>query len=121
MKISYYLARRIALTAFISVTLIAFGAAISAVTALDRYIDLSEQLKAVGSNLTSATVSGTSDGYWVKEYNEVIGVFSFDGRLEYTVDIFIRTLPKTDRELLKNGIFAKDNAELLEILGDYTS
>lgn len=121
MKISYYLAKRLAFTAFVSVTLIALGAALSAVSALDKYIAVTKQLEGLKCGHVSASATESSSGYWVKEYESFIGVFNSEGELEYTVEVFIKTLPKRDRELLKSGIFAENREKLLEILGDYTS
>ena len=122
MKISYYLARRIIFTAFLSVTLVAVGAAISAVSALDKYGTLLKELQSLDSKHTSVQVSEISTGrFWVREHEGVIGVFDEDGNLQYTVEIYIKTLPEKDRLLLRDGIFACDKNELLEILGDYNS
>ena len=119
MKISYYLARKIIFTVFVSISLIALGAAISAVSALDKYGMLIKELDALNTKYVIAETD--SESFWVREHEGVIGVFSADGELEYTVEIYIKTLPKKDRELLKNGIYANDKAELLEIIGDYNA
>ena len=120
MRISYYLARRIIFTIFVSISLIAFGAAISAVTALDRYGILMEEIQSLDSKYVSIEVEEPGC-FWVREHEGVIGVFDADGVLQYTVEVYVKTLPKKDRELLKNGIYAKDKSELLEILGDYNA
>ncbi len=121
MKISYYLARRIIFTAFVSVSLIALGAAISAVAALDKYGTLIKEIQSFDSKYASIQISEPSGSFWVREHEGVIGVFGIDGELEYTVEVYIKTLPEKDRQLLKDGIFAKDKSELLEILGDYNA
>ena len=54
MKISYYLARRIIFTAFVSVTLIALGAALSAVSALDRYGAILKEIEGFDARYVSA-------------------------------------------------------------------
>ena len=119
MKISYYLARRIIFTVFVSVSLVALGAAISAVSALDKYGLLIKELDSL--NAKHVVAVSDSKGFWVREHDGVIGVFNSDGELEYTIEVYIKTLPEKDRELLTNGIYAKDKSELLEILGDYNA
>ena len=121
MKISYYLARRIIFTVFVSVALIAFGAALSAVAALDKYGSIIKEIEGLDSKYVSIQVNEYNGSFWVREHEGVIGVFGVDGELEYTVEVYIKTLPQRDRELLKNGIYAKDREELLEILGDYNA
>ena len=120
MRISYYLARRIIFTIFVSISLIAFGAAISAVNALDKYGVLMKEIQGLDTKFVSIEVE-ESDGFWVREHEGIIGVFNVVGELEYTVEVYIKTLPKKDRELLKNGIYAASREELLEILGDYNA
>ncbi len=119
MKISYYMARRIIFTIFVSISLIALGAAISAVSALDKYGMLIKEIEAINTKYVS--VQSENSSFWVREHEGVIGVFGIDGELEYTVEVYIKTLPEKDRQLLKNGIYAKDKTELLEILGDYNA
>ena len=119
MKISYFLARRIFFTFFVSVALIALGAAISAVAALDRYGALAKELEGLDSRYVSVNTSESDGSYWVREHGGIIGVFTADGNLEYTVEVYVKTLPEADRRLLSDGIFARDRSELLEIIGDY--
>ena len=120
MKISYYMARRIFFTIITSISLIAIGAAISSVTALDRYEALIKEMKELDSKYVSVETYEPSS-FWVREHEGVIGVFGVDGELLYTVEVYIKTLPQKDRQLIRDGIFAKDKAELLEILGDYNA
>ena len=118
MKITYYIARRIIFTAFISVSLIALGAAISAVSALDKYSELINKME----NFTTKSVSAPAEenqSFIVRAHNGIIGVFNANGELEYSLEVYIKTLPEVDRLLLERGIFAKDNIELLKILEDY--
>lgn len=59
--------------------------------------------------------------YTVKEYNGKIAVFESDNTEPLIVldDPYIRDLPEKDRELLANGIVARNKAELNKILEDY--
>lgn len=118
MKITYYIARRIIFTAFISVSLIALGAAISAVSALDKYGAIIKEIDSITSK--SVSVESEEDQcFFVRTHEGMIGVFNASGDLEYTIDVCVKTLPEVDRLLLERGIFAKDKNELREILGDY--
>lgn len=60
-------------------------------------------------------------GYTVKEYEGKIAVFRENGELPlYVFDSpYIRDLPQYDRELLKIGLKAENNTQLLQILEDY--
>lgn len=59
--------------------------------------------------------------YTVKEYKDKIAVFKFGSDTPDRIieDIYVRDLPTYDRELLKNGIDAANEAELNSILEDY--
>lgn len=66
-------------------------------------------------------ISAETESYRVKTHNNRIAVF-IDGEQAplYTLDTpLITDLPEYDRSLLKKGITAKTQAELLEILEDY--
>ena len=118
MRITYYLARRIAFTAFFSVALIALGAALSAVSALDKYSAIIKEIDCITAQSVSAESSETQC-FFVRAHEGIIGIFNADGDLEYTIEVYVKTLPESDRSLLEKGIFAKSKADLLEILGDY--
>lgn len=55
-----------------------------------------------------------------KEYEEKIGIFDTAGRLLQTIDIYTKTLPKTDRALLREGIELRSEAELISLIEDYS-
>lgn len=59
--------------------------------------------------------------YIVKEYNGKIAVFLSNSTAPLYVldDPYVRDLPEYDREMLKNGIIANNNSELIKILEDY--
>lgn len=118
-KIVYYV-KKILLTVFISTFLISIGAAISAVNAMDKLDSLQKLLSEHSITNTAVSVS-PENRYSIKEYDGIIGVYDVTGELMYTVEVYIKTLPEKDRELLKNGIFATSYGELVEILGDYTA
>ena len=120
MKINYYLARRIIFSSFVSVALIAFGAALSAASALDKYSALINEAE-VYSVKSVSTTTEVDECFLVREHEGIIGVFTSDGEYLYAIEVYVKTLPEADRALLASGIHAKNKAELLEILGDYNA
>ena len=59
--------------------------------------------------------------FWVQEYGEKIGIFSEDGTLLEVLDVYVKTLPKADRDLLEEGFMLFSEEELRAIREDYTS
>ena len=57
----------------------------------------------------------------VREYEGQIGVFTEDGKLVKTLNVYTKTLPETDRRLLKEGIRVTSERQLYSILEDYSS
>ena len=69
----------------------------------------------------SQTVDDTDIPTWtVREYEGRIGVFSDDGTLCRVVDVYVKTLPETDRRLLGEGIRITGEEKLRAILEDYS-
>ena len=58
--------------------------------------------------------------YTVKEHEGRVGIYE-NGELTYLLDVYTKTLPKSDRDLLKEGIMAYSEAELQKIIEDYTA
>lgn len=98
----------------ISVSLIAVGAAITATNALEKCRSFENERSTV-----EVSKETTDEAFYIKEYGEIIGVFDSSGELLYTVEVYTKTLPASDRALLKRGISAGSREELYEILGDY--
>ena len=57
----------------------------------------------------------------VREYEEKIGIFDRNGKLLRIIDIYTKTLPKTDRALLREGIELRSQEELDSLIEDYSS
>ena len=57
----------------------------------------------------------------VREHGGIIGVFDGDGRLLYSLDIYVKTLPEADRALLKEGITVHSKKELRALIEDYSN
>ncbi len=58
------------------------------------------------------------DEYLIKEFNGKIGVYK-NGDFQYTLDVFVFTLPEYDKKLLSQGIKAASEQELNDILSSY--
>lgn len=118
-KLLYY-ARKTVLTLFIATILISIGAALTSVYAVSKLDTLSVSVMQ-GMQDRSESESSTEYTYLIKERMGMIGVYNSSGELIYTVEVYVKTLPAKDREMLKVGIFAYSYGELVEILGDYTA
>lgn len=57
----------------------------------------------------------------VREYEGQIGIFTEDGRLAKTINVYTKTLPETDRRLLREGIRVTSEEQLYSIIEDYSS
>ena len=58
--------------------------------------------------------------FTVKSYEGKIGVFTSEGKLIETIEVYVKTLPKADRDMLEEGIKVKNNKELDSLIEDYT-
>ena len=63
-----------------------------------------------------------TDGYLLREYDGMIGVFEV-GKDEplSVIRVDLRTLPETDRNALARGIYAADDEELSSRIEDFSS
>ena len=57
----------------------------------------------------------------LREHEEKIGVFDTSGVLVDVIDVRVSSLPETDRELLRYGIYAFSRGELISLIEDYSS
>ncbi len=63
----------------------------------------------------------TEERVWIiREYEGRIGVFSEDGALLDVIDIYTKTLPETDKNLLREGIRITSEQALRAIIEDYS-
>ena len=58
--------------------------------------------------------------YTVKSYEGKIGIFTDRGSLVRVLEVYIKTLPKADQNLLEKGVLVTSEAELHSIIEDYT-
>ena len=58
--------------------------------------------------------------YTVKSYEGKIGIFTDRGALVRVLEVYIKTLPKADQNLLEKGVLVASEAELRSIIEDYT-
>ena len=113
-----YLKRAI-FTLSVTVTLTALGAAISASDAIDRINDIEATIKLNEDTSKEVENDISEEKFTVKDSGGRIGVFGSDGKLVFLTEIYTKTLPASDRELLREGFTAYGREELYEILGDY--
>ena len=66
-----------------------------------------------------ATESNDQPEYIIKLYNNKIGVFTEDGSLIEVIDVYTKTLPKTDQDMLEKGFNIKSE-DLNKLIEDYT-
>ncbi len=60
------------------------------------------------------------EGWIIKEHDQKIGIFHLDGSLLCVLDTYTKTLPKADRDLLREGISVFTKQELYALIEDYT-
>ncbi len=58
--------------------------------------------------------------FTVKSYGEKIGVFNEEEKLVSVIEVYTKTLPKADRDLLEKGIVVFSEVELRGVIEDYT-
>ena len=63
--------------------------------------------------------SESEDGWIIREYDEIIGIFTLDGVLLNTIPTYTKTLPIADRDLLREGIAVTNREDLLSVIEDY--
>ena len=80
----------------------------------------------IGTVPSESSTSDTSEpseemSFIVKSYKGKIGIFSNNGDLIQIIDVYTKTLPIADREMLEEGIEIKNIDELYDIIEDYTA
>lgn len=58
--------------------------------------------------------------FTVKNYGQKIGVFNEEQTLVSVIEVYTKTLPKADRDLLEKGMVVFSEDELRRIVEDYT-
>ena len=61
-----------------------------------------------------------ASGWIIREHEGQIGIFTSDNVLINTLNVYIKTLPIADRDLLREGIEVTTRKELLEVIEDYS-
>lgn len=57
----------------------------------------------------------------IREYEGRIGIFSEGGVLLDVIDVYVKTLPETDKNLLRDGIRITSDQALRAIIEDYSN
>ena len=74
------------------------------------------------TDLPTTEATTKDESVWiVKEHFGQIGIFTEDGTLLRTIEIYTKTLPETDRMLLKEGIRIVTKESLNSLIEDYSS
>ena len=109
-------------------TAIAAGVALAVVPRTDAAISPQSVAEVVSAAPSSSAPAREVDAapdetsYLLGEYNGRVSVLSPDTREpEMVFDIFIRTLPDVDQELLRQGIRVSTYEELTRLIEDYIS
>ncbi len=80
-----------------------------------------EQEQAVIAPLEPEDTQMPESGFFLRTSGDRIAVFTADGYLVTVSEVKCSTLPSTERERLKTGIYAKTWAELMLLMQDYES
>ena len=72
------------------------------------------------SELESETETAEAGGWFLRIHGDRIGIFRADGSLMDILDVQTKTLPKADRALLEEGIYASTKEVLESLIEDYT-
>ncbi|MBO7250593.1 MAG: hypothetical protein J6V42_04905 [Clostridia bacterium] len=87
----------------------------------ERIVETENIYVFVEDTRTTTTTENKSIRFIAREYNGIIGIFSTEGKLLRTVEVYTKTLPKTDQSLLREGISLLGEDELRALIEDYSS
>ena len=59
-------------------------------------------------------------GWILREYEGRIGIFDQGGALIYLLETYVKTLPRADQALLREGIYTENEERLYSLIEDYT-
>ncbi len=107
---------------------IVLGAALAVVPRIDSLAappqyQIEKEMPPAPEDLSSSPeASSPSGGYLLGAYNGRVSVLSPEtGEPEMIFDIFLRTLPEMDQQLLQEGILVETYEELTRLIEDYIS
>ena len=73
-------------------------------------------------NLISENETYFSSKYIISDHNGKLAVYKNDSDIPVKIyNVFLENLPSSDQEEIKKGITCKDDAELRQLIEDYTS
>lgn len=78
------------------------------------YVYVNAEQKTESETLVSSNV------WFVKKYNEKIGIFDNNGALLKVIDVYVKTLPKKDQTELQEGFWIDSDKELYSIIEAYS-
>ena len=122
--------KRFFVTVLVILAAIATGVALAAIPRMDQIANLPQfrvekevpSPAAEGDSLGDSPSASEDPGYLLGEYNGRVSVLT-PGTLEPEMifDIFVKTLPDADQELLRQGIHVRTYEELTRLIEDYIS
>ena len=117
------LKRRFFITVITILAAISAGVALAAIPRMERLAVLPQAAEEKELPASSSPASQAEPaGYLLGEYNGRVSVLTPDTREpEMIFDIFVRTLPEMDQELLRQGIRVETYEELTRLIEDYIS
>lgn len=120
--------KRFLVTGGVVLAAIALGAALAIVPRMDslsappQYMVEKEEQPSPEGPASAQEESSPSSGYLLGAYNGRVSVLSPDTQEpEMIFDIFLRTLPELDQQLLQEGIRVETYEELTRLIEDYIS
>ena len=69
---------------------------------------------------TIAVAESVFETLIVKEHLGKIGIFKSEGEAIHIIDVYTKTLPEADRQLLEEGIWVSSQKELNSLIEDYS-
>ncbi len=78
------------------------------------------RIEAFSSDLSFLAYDTQPTLFTLREHDKKIGVFDNSGKLLETINVYVVSLPMTDRELLSEGISVCSRRELFALIEDYT-
>ena len=74
----------------------------------------------VTDTVSPLTDAPSPTGWILREYEGRIGIFDQGGALIYLLETYVKTLPRADQALLREGIYTENEERLYALIEDYT-
>ena len=118
-KFSYVMSAALALLFLILLSTVTFAFMFSIKNGGDTPKDTDTVYVYVSAEVTE-TANTDESSFFIREYNEKVGVFDQNGKLVNVIDTYVKTLPKSERAELQEGFWVESDKELYSIIEAYT-